>query len=130
MLTKGQVSLCGGSVIDLLSGWNPKGFDFFFHCGSVNLAEELLLKCMNYLTENCSDPIFKSTQAVETVEEPRRDTYQFIRRVYQTKEQVLLGFDLAPSRLGFNLKDGFFCTICSALALATKSFPIDTKFII
>ncbi len=51
---------------------------------------------------------------------------QFIKRIYKSRDQVLLGFDLAPSRIGYNLVDGLYSTICGGLSVAMKCYPLDT----
>ena len=44
-----NISICGGSVIDLLSNKIHNDYDIFFHCKTVDKAEEILNKCLNYL---------------------------------------------------------------------------------
>ena len=119
----GQISLCGGSIVSILFQQDIKDFDIFFHCQTVEKADKLLAQSMELL----KGYVFYTTQAVETVELGYPHEIQFIRRVYQNKAQILKGFDLAPSRLGWNPVDGFFGTIDGLMAIATKCFPIDTK---
>ena len=40
---------------------------------------------------------------------------------------MLFGFDLAPSRIGYNLFDKVYATIDGGLAFAMKSYPLDIK---
>ena len=119
-----DISLCGGSIDSLLTDKQVKDFDIFFHCGSQSEADRILTQCMDYLKPLATN--FRTTQAVETVKVLNLEI-QFIRRVYQTKEQVLIGFDLAPSRLGFNYTDKFFATSCGLIAVKNRFFPADTS---
>jgi hypothetical protein len=119
-----DISLCGGSIDSILTGQRVKDFDIFFHCNTEENADKILVECMEYLKPFAKK--FRTTQAVETVWLKDLEI-QFIRRVYQTKEQVLIGFDLAPSRLGFNIKDKFFATSCGLIAVKNRWFPVDTN---
>lgn len=125
-LSNGRISLCGGSIVNLIfQGYNGADWDLFFHCDSVEEADELLNDCMDYIQQNVKSKItYSRSQGVQTVNYNRKNI-QFIRRIYKSKDQVLLGFDLAGSRLGYNIKDGLFATIDGAMALAMKSFAID-----
>lgn len=124
---KGKISLCGGAVISLLGGKYPKDFDLFFHSGTVDEIDEIFNECLEYLRaleERRS--IYRRSQYVMDVLIPSISAnIQFIKRVYQTKEQVLFGFDLAASRLGYNPKDGLFATICGAMAFSMNAFVFD-----
>src|SRR5437868_7381956 len=129
LLGNGKISLCGGSIIDILTKKRqPVDFDLFFHTGSIKEADDLLLKCMEYIDSlEDYDVEYWRSQGVQTVEIIGNKIYkiQFIRRVYETKDQILLGFDMAGCRIGYNPIDGFFATICGAMAFATGIFPLD-----
>ena len=123
-MADGQISLCGGSITNLIKDEEIEDFDIFFHCNTIEQADRLLAQSMKLLNRHKAK--YTITQAVETVYLIKPDiTIQFIRRVYQTKEQILLGFDLAPSRMGWNPVNGFFTTICGARALVDGWFPLD-----
>lgn len=115
-ISNGKISLCGGSIVNLITtGINEADWDLFFHCGSVDEANELLnqcLNCINFLDGEYM--VFSRSQGVITIKynNDKIVTIQFILRIYNSKDQVLLGFDLAGSRLGYNLEDGLFATIC------------------
>ena len=50
LLGDGKISLCGGSLISLIShGQNNGDWDMFFHCDSIDEADELLYKCSKYI---------------------------------------------------------------------------------
>lgn len=139
-MSKGKLSLCGGALTSLFmhntTGCDPNDFDFFFHDVTVEEADDILRKCMNYI-DNIEDTevTYNVSQGVYTAhiyldvgvyhDSPNYVTVQFIRRIYESKDQVLLGFDLAPSRFGYNLRDGLFSTLCGAVSLAIKAFPLD-----
>jgi hypothetical protein len=48
------------------------------------------------------------------------------RKIYQTKEQILMNFDFVTYRNGWNPIDEYFTTICGAFSYAMGAFPIDT----
>src|SRR5437016_1034838 len=110
-LGDGKISLCGGAVKDILTGKNDfiNNYDLFFHCESIGEADDLLDKCMKYIGSLALKKIcYKRSQYVQTIKILNTLSIKFIRRVYKTKDQILLGFDLAGSRLGWNPKDGLF----------------------
>jgi len=126
-LGNGKISLCGGSIVNLLSkGENVGDWDLFFHNVTIEEADELLDTCLQYLKSIDKHITYSRSLGVLTVNIDY-DQYeiQFIKRIYETKDQILLGFDLASCRLGFNLQDGLFATICGGLAIATGTFPLD-----
>ena len=131
LLGNGKISLCGGSLLELINDdQNGNDWDFFFHCETIEEADDLLSRCLLLLENNRLNglqfPVDHSrNQQVHTVEYGML-TLQFIKRVYKTKDQVLLGFDLAPARIGYNPVDGLFATICGGLSIAMKCFPLDT----
>ena len=131
LLGNGKISLCGGSLLELINDdQNCNDWDFFFHCDTIEEADDLLSRCLLLLENNrlngLQDNVVHSrNQQVHTVEYGML-TLQFIKRVYKTKDQVLLGFDLAPSRIGYNPVDGLFATLCGGLSIAMKCFPLDT----
>jgi hypothetical protein len=151
-VTKGKMSLCGGAVLAQMirNGDVPNDYDFFFHCDSVEEADDLLKLCMktiaDYLTENFDDYFsniedlewpewngttrYSRSQGAQTVSIHPQDfdraiKLQFIRRNYQHKDQILLGFDLPCCQYGFNTHDGFFTTIAGGMAYALGMFPLD-----
>jgi hypothetical protein len=128
VLGDGKISLCGGSLIALINHrYNHGDWDLFFHCETIDEADKLLNSCLLLIENNnpnANITHFKN-QRVHTVEY-EDITIQFIKRVYKSKDQVLLGFDLAPSRIGYNPIDGLYATICGGLSIAMKCFPLDT----
>jgi hypothetical protein len=131
LLGGGKISLCGGSLIELIDhNYNSGDWDLFFHCETVDEADKLLNNCLELIENNKSNGMIDDvshlkTQRVHTVEYGRT-TIQFIKRVYKSKDQVLLGFDLAPSRIGYNPIDGLYTTVCGGLSIAMRQFPLDT----
>jgi hypothetical protein len=133
----GKISLCGGSIVDILQGNIPKDWDFFFHSVATEEADRILNNCLQYIKDNnditSTVPMcYKISQAVLTVEFTCKHTHtfykiQFIKRIYENKDHVLMGFDLAPCRMGFNLNDGFFATVCGGLSFALRAFPLEPK---
>lgn len=127
-LAEGKLSLCGGAIIDLLNDRIPNDFDMFFYSLSVGEADILLNKCLQYLKDNCPNIEYYRSHGVISAKQGYRGngfTIQFIRRIYQTKDQILLGFDMMASRLGYNICDGFFATIDGAISNAIGAFPLD-----
>ena len=129
LLGKGKISLCGGALISLIDdGINNNGdWDLFFHCETVSEADDLLNSCLKLLENKkpFNNVSHYKNQRVHTVDYGRIKI-QFIKRIYKSKDQVLLGFDLAPCRIGYNHVDGLFATICGGLSIAMKHFPLDT----
>lgn len=125
-LGQGHISLCGGALISIFKHININDYDLFFHCDSVEQADELLLKCMEYIQSLDTVFLYKVSQSVLTIIFENGLTIQFIKRVYKTKDQILLGFDLACCRIGYNPVDGIFATICGGISHAMKGFPLDT----
>ena len=129
LIGKGYISLCGGAISDLINDIYPTDFDLFFHSVTIEEADILLSKCMDYVKNLNLAIFYKRSQGVITViitVNNKKINMQFIQRIYKTKNNILLGFDLAGSRLGWNPVDKFFSTICGAIALSMKSFPVDT----
>lgn len=126
ILGNGRISLCGGAIINLLSyGSNLTDWDLFFHCDAVEEAVHLLNLCMNFINDNHEPKCTYSRNSYVQSVKYRKITIQFILRAYKTKDQILLGFDLAGSRIGYNPYDGIFATICGGLSIAMKGFPLD-----
>lgn len=137
-VTKGKMSLCGGSILHqmLRQDGMPNDYDFFFHCDSVDEADDLLKLCMkiiaDYYEENEEVTLrYSRSQGAQTVailndyDTSSTIKIQFIRRNYEHKDQILLGFDLPCCQYGFNLVDGFFTTISGGMAFALGIFPLD-----
>ena len=128
LLGNGKISLCGGSLIQLINyGANEHDWDLFFHCETIEEGDRLLNECLQ-LIENGGQGhhiTHSVNQRVHTVEFDRIQI-QFIKRIYKSKDQVLLGFDLAPSRIGYNHIDGLYATVCGGMSIAMKCFPLDT----
>ena len=135
-VTNNNMSLCGGSVLcNMLKRGDPNDYDFFFHCDSVSKADDLLKLCMQVIEDNYKDSNmiinYSRSQGAQTVaildqNDPTLTVkLQFIRRNYQHKDQILLGFDLPCCQYGYNLIDGFFTTISGGMAYALGIFPLD-----
>lgn len=128
MIGNGKISLCGGAIVQLLStGKNRGDWDFFFHDVTIEEADKILDMCLEHLRVSTNEDITYSRSLGVLTVTIGYDDYeiQFIKRIYETKDQVLLGFDLAACRLGFNLQDGLFATVCGGLAITTGTFPLD-----
>ena len=127
----GKISLCGGAIISILKGEMPNDYDLFFHSDSVDEINNIFDDCMVYLDNlSLESTIYSRSQYVMTVKLNTDNFYgdiQFMKKVYKTKEQILFGFDLAPSRLGYNPKDGIFATICGAMAFSMRAFTTDSS---
>lgn len=136
-ITNGKMSLCGGAILSLIQFQIPKDYDFFFHCDSVSEADDMLKLCMQtihtFYAEMGDEYAITysrslSTQTVVIASQfDISDTIkiQFIRRNYQHKDQVLLGFDLPCCQYGYNDIDGFFTTIPGGITLASGMFSLD-----
>lgn len=131
-ITEGKMSLCGGAVLDSMMSKDrlPNDYDFFFHCDTVEEADKLLKLCMEVIACQFQDRDmvkYSRSQGVQTVSVHYHNPvkFQFIRRCYKYKDQILLGFDLPCCQYGYNKQDGFFTTIAGGMAYATGSFPVD-----
>jgi hypothetical protein len=129
-LGNGKISLCGGALSNLiLDGNNYSDWDIFFHGVSTDEADVLLLSCLKLIEEYDTTPdkniIHNRNQRVHSVNVSYNMKIQFIKRIYKMKDQVLLGFDLAPSRIGYNPYDGLYATICGGMSIAMRCYPID-----
>lgn len=134
-LGEGNVSLCGGRIIETrIAKNNWTDFDFFFHGNNNNnmtkndltkILTQKLITCLQYFQQNyMHGVIFIRNKGCITMKLGAK-TYQFILRLYENVGQVLGGFDLWGSKLGYNLKDGLFGTLHGAFALATGLQSID-----
>lgn len=124
-LGKGHISLCGGKIVDVMckghSGYSD--YDFFFHSCKPEEATEILFVCLHHLAVTDGHVSFTRNKGCITVE--GREKYQFILRLYDNCSQILGGFDIWTSRIGYNLELGLFSTIQGAFSIATGYFPID-----
>lgn len=126
----GKIVLAGGAIRNATRNHNREyeDFDIFFYGVSEEEADVLLTELITKITEKRVIE-FERSQYVVTVT-IMKDKYmvetkiQFIKRLYKTKGQILLGFDLAGSRIGYD-NEGFFATIDGALASITNSFLLD-----
>ena len=50
-LAEGKLSLCGGAVLDIITDCRPRDFDLFFHCASIEEADNILMKCLLHLED-------------------------------------------------------------------------------
>lgn len=131
---KGKLSLCGGAIIDCMkfsiSAAYPRDYDLFFHDLTVDEADNLLIECVKFVTdlaeEEDQEIKYISSQGVLTIALEWDIKIQFIRRVYSSKDQILLGFDIPACQYGWNPFDGFFSTVSGAVAFALRAFPVDT----
>lgn len=124
-LAGGKMSLCGGAILALITGHSYfiNDFDFFFHTeGSIEEIDNILIQCREILIPHTKN--FRRSLGVETFISDRMKI-QFIKRIYKSRDQVLLGFDLAGCRFGWNPFDGFFSTYCGGIAYALQAFPVD-----
>jgi hypothetical protein len=127
-MAKGKMSLCGGALIEILTyeerNENPNDFDIFFHCDGVKEADELLMKSLEIIESKSEDCYYTISLGVLTAHADDCKI-QFIRRIYKTKDQILLGFDLSACRHGWNPHDGYFATVCGAISFSMRAFPLD-----
>ena len=122
---EGKISLCGGSIVDLVDGHRVNDYDLFFHCSTVKEADELLTKLLKIIDlQDKGIPCSRSQGAI-SVEDIDGNKIQFIMRNYESKDQILLGFDLPPCKAGWNPKNGFFMTLDCAISWLTGGFPFD-----
>lgn len=125
-LGDGCLSLCGGKISDYLqNNYSYSDYDLFFHSCSEEQATVILHRCLEYLSREGGFKYFRS-QGCITVKNYEY-CFQFILRLYESPDQILGGFDLWASKIGFDLKRGIFATIHGAFALITRCQPIDTS---
>lgn len=126
ILSFGNLSLCAGALVSILNKTIINDFDIFFHGVSVKEAESLLRKCLYYIAETGVSAKYSRNTEVVTVIINSAVKIQFIRRIYASKDQILLGFDLSACEHGWNPIDGYFATIGGGLSYAISAFWIDT----
>ena len=84
---KGKISICGGSIVDMISrirfygdlkDLRVKDFDLFFTCKDYLEADELLKECIKYLEEShiC---YYKVSQCLVEVIRPTPQTYNLLK---------------------------------------------------
>jgi hypothetical protein len=130
----GKMSLCGGAVLEIIQLMTSTytdtktDFDLFFHCNMED-ADEILEKCLNHIENTKWQCKYIRSQSVITcnVKSDKEEMkIQFIKRLYHTKDQVLLGFDMAGCQYGWNPIDGFFTTLQGLFAFVTGAYPVDS----
>lgn len=123
----GVLSLCGNAVARLLLPLMIDDYNIFFHCSSAEKCDSILLDCINFIESKCKHSNFHYVRFKEvlTIWVNHYTKINFIKHIYQSKDHVLLSFDLAADRIGFNLTDGLFSTVCGGIAIASKIFPFN-----
>lgn len=125
----GNLVICGGAILGAVARHAGEGSDYDLFIVGLNdeEANEMLQKIMrdnkhvinNILRTGNSITIFTGDIIV-----------QFILRLYENVAQVLVGFDLAPSKIGAYYDDfGTFKVECSPAflpALKHMAFALDT----
>lgn len=130
---QGHLSLCGGAVLRAMTNCNVmpgneqyyNDFDFFFHT-TVEDADRVLNECLEYIESLKLPTCYTKNQGVITCDIRGSGLkIQFIKRLYQTKDQILLGFDMPGCQYGYNITDGIFTTLQGLFAFVTASYPAD-----
>lgn len=124
----GKMSLCGGGALRAMTNTYESGqykdFDFFFHTTEQE-ADDILEKCLLHIHKTDLGYTFIRSQGVITCIKKGAPSIQFIKRLYHTADQILLGFDMAGCQYGWNPIDGLFTTLAGMFAFATGSYPVD-----
>lgn len=135
-ITWDNLLLAGGSLGDILSGSNVKGdIDMFIYADSDELANKTLERLLNEIVSNrnisnaFSNKSFrekltfvKTKYTLKIVE----FNFQVIFRRYSSIAEILHGFDLGSSAVGFAGKDLYF-TILSKFSYEYGCIIVDTK---
>lgn len=117
--------LCGGAVIDIIRGNEIHDFDIYFCCKDYKEGEEILEKCLKFLS-NTPNTTYVINQHVVTVELGGwHEKIQFIRRIYERPDQILMGFDIWACKHGWNPTIGYFTIPTGAISCILNMFPID-----
>ena len=119
--------LCGGSILSMFMKTNIADFDIFFCCDDYMQADAILDECLNYINSTYDKVEYSMSQGVISVQNYGGAKIQFIRRVYQSPDQILLGFDFWACQHGYNPKMGYFSIPTGSFALSLKMFPIVTQ---
>lgn len=127
----GKMHLCGGAVLTAIintSGHNHhhyNDFDLFFSCTEEE-ADDILEKCLAIMPKIGTDH-FRSQRVITCmfVDGIRRVKVQFIKKLYQSKDRILLGFDMPGCQYGYNPIDGLFVTLPGMLSFITGYYPAD-----
>lgn len=118
-LGNGIISLCGLSLLDIMSGQAVNQFNLYLHSCNKLLAQELILKSLTLLNGTIyygSKHLYIRLESCSVV---------FDLQIYKNKEEILKTIGPAPERHGWNPIDGYFSTVNGILSLAMKIFPID-----
>lgn len=120
--------LCGGAVLSILHGSPVNDYDIFFCCKDVEEAEIILNKCLDYLEPYLYLDYrpYRFSQGVITVDTHYTKPFQFIRRIYERPDQILMGFDVWACQHGYGINTGYFTLRTGALSLILHAFPVDT----
>lgn len=137
----GNISICGGAIQEILFQHleinvsrcirTINDYDFFFHpcaegsseSSNIEKADSILKQCLSYLDPLDSECSYRRNQGSITYKS--HVDIQFIKRLYQSKDRVLLGFDMPGCQYGYNLVDGLFMTMGGLLSLMTQHYPVD-----
>ncbi len=120
VLGEGKISLCGYALHCILSNNNiDVDIDLFFHSCSEAEAEKLLIQSLSLISKHST----RSSKSV--IVSGHKNRTIFHTRIYASKEDVLLDFDMLICKRGWNPVDNYFSTISADLSYATGLLPLD-----
>lgn len=116
----GTVVVAGGSLMDFFSiGYVKNDIDFFFVDVSPDQALEKVKEFAKILVNLEREIYFVRTSNSITIKQKYDDfCYQFILRLYSSKQQIVMGFDMSASSILFDGKK-FLSTKLSKYSLQT-----------
>ena len=138
---EGHLVAAGGAITTLFNHWgaNPKDCDFFFHGLSIEEAESITQKVIKWWLaknegENNEHVVYRNAHCTTLFsaigDGPRRaddqNVYQLVHRCYQSPDEVIGGFDLAPCAL---LYDGqhIWATELGAFSIVSHLMIVDVS---
>lgn len=125
-----KIILAGGAVLGQVSRWVENGTDFDLFIVGVDAEEATTI--LNEIRTNFSSKICKvlGTSNAITLLIGNVVIVQIILRLYQNIAQVLVGFDLVPSKIGafYDMQGNFTVKVAPSWipSMRHMAFPIDT----
>lgn len=123
-------AVCKATIMSSRDLPHSKDCDIFFHSCSTMEAENTIVAIVRWFFDSWEDQnfarrVYRNAHVTTLIDEDN-DQYQIIHRVYQSKDAVIGGFDLAPSMI---LYDGeqILMTPLALFSYATGYFIPDTS---
>ena len=107
LISNQSLILAGGAVIDMLMGKHPRDYDFF---------------CVNKRPNIKQEEMIETSFSYSTIDPPK---IQIIKRIYESPEQIIGGFDLDSSRFYMDSNLDIFCSVGALVSYLYNINPIN-----